>query len=143
MHLRMYIYAVSVLVALRRFLFCLIYAFHIFPQFWHTHFEMCFDVSFCRFGAKIFASKARKKKQHHLIGIHHHPIQHHQRQPRCLFLSCVSVTTCTLTFSLPHFGHFIMSFLSSSCILRSLSERHLTVHSNFFPTIKFGMKYIV
>lgn len=119
------------------------YAFHILPQFWQTHLEICFDDSFCLFGAKIFANNARPKKQHHFVGIHHHPMQHHQRQPRCLFLSCVSVTTCTLTFWLPHFGQVILSFLSSSCILRPLSERHLTIHSNFLPTTRFGMKYIV
>jgi hypothetical protein len=57
------------------------YAFHILPQFWQTHLEMCFVFSFCFFGAKIFASNANQKKQSHLTKIHHHPIQHHQIQP--------------------------------------------------------------
>ena len=109
------------------------YAFHILPQSWQMHFEICFDDSFWRFGAKIFANNASQKKKIHLTGIHHHPMKSHQRQPRCLVLSCVSVTACTLTFSLPHLGHFIMPFLSSTYILRP----HLYARMSVAITIMF------
>ena len=95
----------SVLVASGRF--DLFYAFQLFPQFWHTHIEMCFCLSFCFLGRKA-ANIAGIVKKSHFIKIHHQPMNSHQIIPWCLFLSWVSVTACTFTFSLPHFGHFII-----------------------------------
>lgn len=109
--LALLVYAVSNFSSLMYFscidIRCFTYIFQCLPQFWHTAILLCFVTSFWFFLPNTFPSNIGIVKKSHIKSSNHQPINSQYAQPLLLFFNVLSETTCTLTFSLPHLGHFI------------------------------------